>query len=119
METDLVSVSEVAYLANISSLLNKTMPRIIQNYAIWRFMMNRASSLPRRIRQTREQFDRVFKGTSAEPTRAMTCAIYVNDNMGFAVSRLYVKTYFDENARNQVRSVSQRSLSRRGMIVFI
>lgn len=101
MDTDLVSVSEVAYLANISSLLNITTPRIIQNYAIWRFMMNRASTLPRRIRQTREQFDRVFKGTSAEPSRAVTCATYVNDNMGFAVSRLYVRTYFDENARNQ------------------
>jgi predicted metalloendopeptidase len=68
-------------------------------------MMNRASSMPRRIRATREQFDRVFKGTTAEPIRSTTCANYVNDNMGFAVSRLYVQKYFDENARNQSKDI--------------
>jgi endothelin-converting enzyme-like 1 len=103
MDADLVSVNEVAYLVNISKILSAAPARLVQNYAIWRFMMNRASNMPRRIRSTREQFDRVFKGTSAEPTRTTACANYVNDNMGFAVSRLYVKTYFDENARNQVR----------------
>jgi predicted metalloendopeptidase len=68
-------------------------------------MMNRASSMPKRIRSAREQFDRVFKGTTAEPTRSITCANYVNDNMGFAVSRLYIQKYFDENARNQSEDI--------------
>ena len=105
MDSDLVSVSEVEYLVNVSTILQFTPARIVQNYLIWRFMMNRASTLPKRIRETREQFDRVFKGTSAEPTRATTCANYVNDNMGFAVSRLYIKNYFDENARNQSKDI--------------
>ncbi|CAF4983613.1 unnamed protein product, partial [Rotaria magnacalcarata] len=78
---------------------------VVQNYLIWRFMMNRASSMPRRIRSTREQFDRVFKGTSAEPSRTTTCANYVNDNMGFAVSRLYVQQYFNDIARNQSKEI--------------
>lgn len=68
-------------------------------------MMNRASNMPRKVRTTREQFDRVFKGTSAEPTRSTTCANYVNDNMGFAVSRLYVQKYFDDSARNQSKDI--------------
>ena len=102
MDADVVSVTEVAYLLNISSILNQTSPRIVQNYLVWRFMMNRAMSLPRRIRSTREQFDRVFKGTSAEPARTTTCSKYVNENMGFAVSKLYIKDYFDGAARNQV-----------------
>ena len=102
MDSDVVSVTEVAFLWNISSILNQTRPRIVQNYLIWRFMMNRALSLPQRIRSTREQFDRIFKGTSAEPARTTTCSKYVNENMGFAVSKLYIKTYFDGAARNQV-----------------
>jgi len=105
LDSDLIAVTEVAFLTNVSSLLNTASPRIIQNYVIWRFMMNRASSLPKKIRATREQFDRVFKGTSAEPSRAVTCSNYVNDNMGFAVSRLYVNNYFDENARNQSKEI--------------
>jgi membrane metallo-endopeptidase-like protein 1 len=104
-DTDVVSVTEVAYLVNVSSIIQQYPIRVVQNYLIWRFMMNRASSMPRRIRSTREQFDRVFKGTSAEPTRATTCANYVNDNMGFAVSRLYIGKYFDDNARNQSKDI--------------
>jgi predicted metalloendopeptidase len=105
MDTDIVTVSEVAYLVNVSSIIQQFPPRVIQNYLIWNFMMNRASSMPKRIRSTREQFDRVYQGTSAEPTRTTTCANYVNDNMGFAVSRLYIQKYFDENARNQSKDI--------------
>ena len=105
-DNDLVTVSEVAFLVNVSSLLARYSPRIVQNYLVWRFLMNRAMNLPRKIRDIREQFDRAFKGISTEPSRATTCANYVNDNMGFAVSRLYIKGFFDESARNQVNRVS-------------
>ncbi|CAF1615486.1 unnamed protein product [Rotaria sp. Silwood1] len=105
LDTDIVSVSEVAYLVNLSLILEQTPARVVQNYLIWRFMMNRASSMPKRIRSTREQFDRVFYGISSEPARATTCANYVNDNMGFAVSRLYIRKYFNDNARNQSKEL--------------
>jgi predicted metalloendopeptidase len=105
MDTDTVSVNEVAYLRSISSLLEQTSPRVVQNYLIWRFMMNRASSMPQRIRSILEVFNRVFEGIETEPTRETTCANYVNDNMGFAVSRLYIKKYFDDNARNQSKEI--------------
>jgi predicted metalloendopeptidase len=64
--------------------------------------MNRAANMPRRYRTIREQFERVFRGTSAERPRSITCGAYVNNNMGFAVAKLYIKKYFDENARNEV-----------------
>ncbi|CAF3975020.1 unnamed protein product [Adineta steineri] len=105
LDTDVISVSEVAYLVNVSSILQAAPAHTVQNYLVWRFMMNRANNMPSRIRNTRTQFDRVFKGTSAEPTRAVICSNYVNDNMGFAVSRLYVKKYFDDNARTQSKDI--------------
>ena len=58
--------------------------------------------MPKRYRAIREQFYRVFRGTSAERARSITCGGYVNLNMGFAVGKLYIKKYFDENARNEV-----------------
>lgn len=64
--------------------------------------MNRAANMPRRYRSIREQFERVFRGTNAERARSISCGAYVNNNMGFAVAKLYIKKYFDENARNQV-----------------
>lgn len=83
-------------------ILEQTPPRTLQNYLVWRFMMDRASNMPQSIRGIRERFVRVFRGTSAEPPRSVVCGNYVNGNMGFAVSKLYIKRYFDENARTQV-----------------
>lgn len=83
-------------------ILEQTSGRTLQNYLIWRFMMNRAGNLPQSIRAIRDRFVRVFRGTTAEPPRTVSCGNFVNSNMGFAVSKLYIKDYFDENARNQV-----------------
>jgi predicted metalloendopeptidase len=102
LDNDNVSVSELEYLRNASLIIDQHSPRVIQNYLIWRFMMNRAANMPKRYRTIREQFDRAFRGTTAERPRSITCGAYVNSNMGFAVAKLYIKKYFDENARNQV-----------------
>ena len=65
-------------------------------------MMSRVTNLPKRYRSAREPFDRVFRGTSTERPRSIVCGSFVNGNMGFAVSKVYIQQYFDENARNQV-----------------
>jgi predicted metalloendopeptidase len=101
-DTDTVAVSEIEFLNNASSIIHETSPRVLQNYMVWRFMMDQAGNMPRRIRSIKDQFDRVFQGTSAEQPRTTRCAVYVNNNMGMVVSKLYIENYFDENARNQV-----------------
>jgi predicted metalloendopeptidase len=65
-------------------------------------MMDRAGNMPRYIRSIQDQFNRVFQGTAAEQPRTVTCGSYVNAHMGIVVSKLYIKSYFDESARNQV-----------------
>ncbi|CAF1317966.1 unnamed protein product [Rotaria sordida] len=57
--------------------------------------------MPKSIRNIKEQFDLIFQATSTEELRTIKCAVYVNKNMGFVVSKLYIKNYFDENAHNQ------------------
>ena len=108
-DNDVVSVSEIAFLRNASELLRRTPLRTIQNYFVWRFMMSRASIMPRNFRNIRDRFDRVFRGTSAERPRSIICANYVNNNMGFAVAKVFIKKYFDENAKSQVRNRKQGS----------
>ncbi|CAF2564816.1 unnamed protein product [Rotaria sp. Silwood2] len=100
-DKDPVAVSELDFLIRASSIINATSPRILQNYFIWRFIMDQAENMPTYIRNIKEQFDRVFHGTNAEQLRTIKCGDYVNDNMGFVVSKLYIKNYFDENARNE------------------
>ncbi len=102
---DTVVVSELDFLTNASSIIDATSPRILQNFFIWRFMMDQSGNMPKSIRSIREQFYQVFQGTSAEQPRKIKCGNYVNNNMGMVVSKLYIKNYFDENARNQVLKI--------------
>lgn len=103
LDSDIIFVHELEYLLNISTVLAETPPRTLQNYVIWRFIMNRVSDMPQEYRIFRDRFERIFRGTSAEPPRTILCGRYVNDKMGFAVSKLYINRYFDATARNQVR----------------
>ncbi|CAF0749316.1 unnamed protein product [Rotaria sp. Silwood1] len=98
---DIVTVGELEYLYNVSSIIDGTSSRILQNYVIWRFLMHRVDNMPKRFRSIKENFQHVFRGTTAEQSRKIICGNYVNGNMGFAVSKLYIKKYFDDNARNQ------------------
>ena len=112
--TDVVIVSEIDFLTNVSAIIDITSPRIVQNYFVWRFILDQSSNFPRYYRAAREQFDRIFQGTNAEQTRPTKCAIFVNNNMGMVVSKLYIKRFFDENARNQVgRSVGKLSIGKK------
>ncbi|CAF3189072.1 unnamed protein product [Rotaria socialis] len=99
VDTDVVIASELDYLRNVSLIVDQQSPRVLQNYMVWRFMMSRAWIIPRRFRTIKQQFDQVFLGTTVEQVRAMKCARYVNYNMGFAVSKLYIDKYFDKDAR--------------------
>ena len=100
--TDLVTISELAFLRNVSALIEQRPPRTVQNYMIWRFLMNQAKNMPKKYRNIRQTFLKISQGINTEPSREITCANYVNDIMGLAVSKLYIKKYFDANARNQV-----------------
>ena len=113
-ETDAVIVSEIGFLTNVSAIIDATSPRIVQNYFVWRFILDQSANFPRYYRAAREQFDRVLQGTTAEQARTTKCAIYVNNNMGMVVSKLYIKRYFDGAARNQV----ERSRSDREEVTF-
>ncbi len=89
-------------MKNASDIINATSPRILQNYFLWHFMMHQAGNMPRNIRFIREQYERIFEDARTPPPRTIRCGFYVNEHMGFVVSKLYIKTYFDDTARNQV-----------------
>ena len=95
-------MSELDFLTNATVIIEQTSHRILQNYFIWRFMMDRAGNMPRNFRNIQDQFTRVFQGTAADQPRTTTCGSYVNGNMGMVVSKLYIESYFDEHARGQV-----------------
>jgi predicted metalloendopeptidase len=99
---DIVIISEMEVLRNVSMLLERASPRTIQNYLIWRFMMSQTEYMPKRFRGLKQEFNRIFQGINKEKPRKIKCGQYVNAYMGLAVSKLYISKYFDENSRKEV-----------------
>jgi predicted metalloendopeptidase len=97
----MVTITELESLQNVSLLINETPLRTVQNYMVWRSIMALAKYMPQQLRTIQETFDEAFQGISPDEL-TVTCADYVNDLMGFAVSKLYVDEYFDPDSRNQV-----------------
>ena len=108
-DSDPVTLDNLQYLRNVSLIINQYPSRTIQNYVIWRFMMQQADYMSRQLREIKKRFDKMLQGNIAEELQKSTCATFVSNVMGFAVSKLYIKKYFDENARNQVCRISSDS----------
>jgi predicted metalloendopeptidase len=102
MDTDIVFIIEIDFLRNASLIINQQSSRTLQNYIVWRFMMSQIDNMPQRFRTIKQQFNKIFREITTERPRTITCATYVNENMGFVVSKLYVNKYIDKDARNQV-----------------
>ncbi|CAF3855366.1 unnamed protein product [Rotaria magnacalcarata] len=107
-DDDTISVSELDFIRNASAILDAAPPRAIQNYFVWRFIMNRISDMSKRIRNIKEPFDEAFRGTVAQRPRSITCGNTVNNYMGFAISKIYIRQYFDESARNEALAIDEK-----------
>ncbi|CAF3828395.1 unnamed protein product [Rotaria sp. Silwood1] len=107
-DNDIVSVSELEFLRNASSIIDSSSRRVLQNYIIWRFIMSRITDMPKRYRALKDPFDEAYRGTFAQRPRSITCGSYINSNMGFALSKIYIKQYFDESAKQQALAIDEK-----------
>ncbi|NXK07566.1 NEP protein, partial [Herpetotheres cachinnans] len=103
--TEHVIVYDPEYLIRLKSVLNKYTPRDLQNYMIWRFVMDLVNSLSRNYKDTRNAFRKALYGTTSETAVWRRCANYVNGNMENAVGRLYVKEAFAGDSKHVVEEM--------------
>jgi predicted metalloendopeptidase len=101
-DDDTVIIIGVETFGNISSIINQQSPRVLQNYMIWRFIMAQPVHMPKHFRAILRKFTAATIGVYDTQSRAITCAEYVNKNMGYAVSKLYRNKYFDKHTRTKV-----------------
>ncbi|CAB1348267.1 unnamed protein product [Coregonus sp. 'balchen'] len=96
------SVSSTTHLTTTDDsnpVLAKYTKRDLQNYMVWRFVMNMVVGLSRQYRDTRKAFRKALYGTTSEAAVWRQCAIYVNNNMDNAVGRLYVEEAFSGESK--------------------
>ncbi|XP_043348443.1 neprilysin isoform X1 [Dermochelys coriacea] len=93
------------YLTKLKPILNKYTCRDIQNYMIWRYVMDLVNSLSRNYKDTRNAFRKALYGTTSETAVWRRCANYVNGNMENAVGRLYVEEAFSGDSKHVVQEM--------------
>ncbi|XP_067898834.1 neprilysin-like [Heterodontus francisci] len=96
------------YLEKLAPVLKKYKPRDIQNYIIWRQVMDLVGSLSSAYKETRAAFRKALYGTTSENAVWRKCANYVNSNMDKAVGRLYVDDAFAGESKQMVEELIEQ-----------
>ncbi|KAG2462924.1 neprilysin-like [Polypterus senegalus] len=93
------------YLRKLKHVLVNTEKRTIQNYLVWRGIMDLVNSLSRNYKDTRKAFRKALYGTTSETAVWRQCANYVNGNLENAVGRLYVEEAFAGESKTMVEEM--------------
>ncbi|XP_058920787.1 membrane metallo-endopeptidase-like 1 [Kogia breviceps] len=97
-----VVVYGIPYLQNLEDIIDVYSSRTMQNYLVWRLVLDLISSLSQRFRDARANYRKALYGTTVEEVRWRECVSYVNSNMESAVGSLYVKEAFPGDSKNMV-----------------
>ncbi|KAM7235020.1 hypothetical protein CapIbe_013840 [Capra ibex] len=100
-----VVVYGIPYLQNLEGIIDVYSPRTMQNYLIWRLVLDRISSLSQRFKEARASYRKALYGTTVEEVRWRECVSYVNSNMESAVGSLYVKEAFPGDSKHVVKEL--------------
>ncbi|XP_023555292.1 membrane metallo-endopeptidase-like 1 isoform X2 [Octodon degus] len=100
-----VVVYGIPYLQNLEDIIDLYSARTMQNYLIWRLVLDRISSLSQRFKDARVNYRKALYGTTVEEVRWRECISYVNSNMESAVGSLYVKQAFPGDSKDMVQEL--------------
>uniref|UniRef100_A0A8C9FAH7 Membrane metalloendopeptidase like 1 n=1 Tax=Pavo cristatus TaxID=9049 RepID=A0A8C9FAH7_PAVCR len=100
-----VVVYGMPYLQELKAIISKYSASTIQNYLIWRLVIDRVSSLSRRFKDARASYRKALYGTTLEEARWRECVSYVNNNMENAVGAMYVRETFAGESKRMVQDL--------------
>ncbi|XP_069771401.1 membrane metallo-endopeptidase-like 1 isoform X1 [Narcine bancroftii] len=100
-----VVVYGTPYLQNLKYILPKYSKSTLQNYLVWRLIIDRVSNLSRRYKDSRANYRKALYGTTVEEARWRECASYINANMENAVGALYVREAFAGESKRMVKDL--------------
>ncbi|XP_058412192.1 endothelin-converting enzyme 2 isoform X3 [Diceros bicornis minor] len=99
-DSEPVVVYGTDYLQQVSELINRTEPSVLNNYLIWNLVQKTTSSLDRRFESAQEKLLETLYGTKKSCTpRWQTCISNTDDALGFALGSLFVQATFDRQSK--------------------
>ncbi|OWK06089.1 ECE2, partial [Cervus elaphus hippelaphus] len=111
-DSEPVVVYGTDYLQQVSELINRTEPSVLNNYLIWNLVQKTTSSLDHRFESAQEKLLETLYGTKKSCTpRWQTCISNTDDALGFALGSL-----FAEGMISEIRTAFEEAL---GQLVWM
>ncbi|CAB3411031.1 unnamed protein product [Caenorhabditis bovis] len=96
----IIIISDVDYLENMSKLLQETDPRVITNYILLRYAGSWSQEIGTKYEDLQQEFAFQMYGRKQRQPRWKDCVSNSGSKLSFASSAMYVRRYFDANAKN-------------------
>ncbi|XP_077302517.1 M13 family metallopeptidase neprilysin 2 isoform X2 [Arctopsyche grandis] len=98
-DEEVVVVNVPKFITGLEEILAKTSKRTQANYVLWRVVGASVSYLTETLRRRQLAFGTVLSGKTERESRWKECVDTAGNSLALAVGALYVKKYFDENAK--------------------
>ncbi|KAK6176886.1 hypothetical protein SNE40_015099 [Patella caerulea] len=89
-----------SYFNLLFDILENTPTRVKANYILFRLVLQRAPYLTATFRELLVDYNKVITGSATERDRFRTCVVYVQNNVGVGVGRIFIDETFDEDAKS-------------------
>jgi membrane metallo-endopeptidase-like protein 1 len=89
----------MSYFKELGKLLMRTERRVVQNYALWRLIMELVPHLSEDYLEKRAEFRRVLTGVLSERNRWNQCIDYTNKKLGMAVGAMFIRDNFNQESK--------------------
>ncbi|CAH1724670.1 neprilysin-2 [Aphis gossypii] len=98
-QDDIIIVNSPKYLSDLEAVLSNTPKRIQANYVIWRAAAASVSYLTEEMRKRQLEYSTELSGRTEREPRWKECVDISSGSFSLAIGSLYVRRYFDENAK--------------------
>lgn len=102
LKADSVDVRQPAYFEKLNTLLNSVSLTDWKTYLKANTLLTYANVLSEPFEAASFEYEKVLLGQSKQLTRAQQMVSKVDRQLGFALGQLYVKRYFNEDAKKRI-----------------
>ncbi|XP_057331668.1 neprilysin-2-like isoform X2 [Microplitis mediator] len=106
-DNEITIVNVPSFISDFEQLMKSTPKRVQANYVMWRAVAASVSYLNDEIRKRQLEYSTALSGKTERQPRWKECVNIVSSTLSISVGALYVRTYFNEDAKkNAVEMVS-------------
>uniref|UniRef100_A0A336JZW6 CSON009745 protein n=1 Tax=Culicoides sonorensis TaxID=179676 RepID=A0A336JZW6_CULSO len=106
-ENEIINIVDLKFFDNLGNLLENTPKRTISNFMLGRVAASSVKYLTDKLRKRQQEYFKVVYGQSEEEARWKECTETVLSKLPNAISAMYVRRHFDEDAKKTALEMVQ------------